>query len=312
MHFNVWRLHSFPIDGIVLFLSEVNMAIDIYDPVLVACVSTLLGYGSSYFAFKKLISDKYGKGRVHQNGLYYWFGFFSMVSIGQGLTTLVNEVFSASSNGADMREVVLARGIFIVVFLPAVLAIIAFVITKFRKRDVNQNIEIEPNVAVDNKSASTSNIDKSKNSSNVLVIVLLLIVGCFVFFNFVPLQLFKPVNEKSFTVNNCLNCVNGTCENRVGGFTGFKVTLNQVFGFYKNSDGQERISIYPNDDKMKCAILPERNFAFDCNLSDVGSGFVTQTIIVFNGSNMINHTISQKLIGASSPRMNITMQCEVN
>lgn len=278
------------------------MAIDIYDPVLVAVVSTLLGYGSSYFAFKKLISDKYGKGRVHQNGLYYWFGFFSMVSIGQGLTTLVNEVFFASSNGADMRQDVLARGIFIVVFLPAVLAIIALVITKFRKTGVNQNTEIRPSVAVDNKSAS---------SSNSLVIVLVLIIAGFIFYNFAPLISSKPSTEKTFTVSNCMTCVMGDC-NTNAKLTGFKVTLSQVYLFIKNSDGQERIIIYPDDSKMKCAILPERNFAFDCNSSDNTNGIFSQKILMFNGTNKFANTDTSKIIGSNAPGINMNSQCEVN
>ena len=278
------------------------MAIDIYDPVLVACVSTLLGYGSSYFAFKKLISDKYSKGRVHQNGLYYWFGFFSMVSIGQGLTTLVNEIFFASSNGADMRQDVLARGIFIVVFLPAVLAIIAFVITKFRKRDVNQNFEIGINVAIDDKSAS---------SSNSLIIFLVLIIAGFIFYNFAPLIFSKPATEKSFTFSRCMSCTNGDCKANAR-LTGFKVTLNQVYVFVKDADGQERIVLYPDDSKMKCAILPERNFAFDCSFSDGETGILAQRTLVFNGTNKFTNTFTQKLIGSNAPGINMNSQCEVN
>ena len=278
------------------------MAIDIYDPILVAFVSTLLGYGSSYFAFKKLISDKYGKGRVHQNGLYYWFGFFSMVSIGQGLTTLVNEVFFASLNGADMREVVLTRGIFIVIFLPAVLAFIAFVITKFRTIDVKQNYEIGANVAIDNKSAS---------SSNSLVIVLVLIIVGFIFYNFAPLIFSKPATEKTFTVSRCMTCVDGQCNSNVG-FTGFKVTLSQIYVFVKQSNGQERIGIYPDDQKMKCAILPERNFAFDCSFSDNETGIFAQKMVAFNGSNKFSNTFSQKILGSSAPGISMSTQCEVN
>ena len=97
------------------------MSLDSSNAMLVGGVSSIIGFGFSYYAFKKLISDKYSKGQEHSNSVYYWCGFLTMIAVGQGLTTVLNEVFFAISNDANIREEAIVRGIFTVVFFPIVL-----------------------------------------------------------------------------------------------------------------------------------------------------------------------------------------------
>lgn len=279
------------------------MSLDSSNAMLVASASSIIGFGFSYYAFKKLISDKYSKGQEHSNSVYYWCGFLAMIAVGQGLTTVLNEVFFAISNDANIRQEAIVRGIFTALFFPVILVFVAFVISIFKKK----NIQVDAA-----ESFNESFIDKSNSSLKSLVFVLLLVISGFVIYNFIPLNFLKSTNEKTFTVKDCISCQNGKCEKSIGGLTGFKVTLSQVYAFIKKTDGQERIVVYPYDSNMRCAILPERNFAFDCNSFKNDSGFTTQSSIVFNGSNKFNDSFEQKLLGSNSPGITMTFQCEVN
>jgi hypothetical protein len=62
---------------------------------------------------------------------------------------------------------------------------------------------------------------------------------------------------------------------------------------------------------MKCAILPERNFAFDCNSIDTDSGLFTQTIMTFDGKSKFSNSFVQKLLGSNAPGVDLNTQCEV-
>lgn len=281
------------------------MSVDTGNAVLVSGGSLLIGYGLSYFAFKKLVGDTYGKGKEKYNGIYFWFGFVAMIAFGQGASTVLNEVLFALTNNSSIRGDMIARGIVTLAFFPAVLALIAFVISRLSRKKL---VVSSPVTEIKNDTASSSS-----SSSNLMVIFLLVVIVGLLAYNFFPSSFLKAANEKNFTLKNCTSCSQGNCKAIAADVvSGFKVTLNQVFIIIKDKDGQDRISIYPNDAKMKCAILPEKNFAFDCNSIDTESGLFSQTSVAFNGKDKFTFNFKQKLLGSSAPGIDGNWQCEVN
>lgn len=282
------------------------MNLETSNALLVSGSSLLIGYGLSYFAFKKLVGDKYGKGKERYNGIYYWFGFISMIAFGQGVSTVLNEIFFALTNNTSIRGDTIARGLVTLTFYPAVLALIAFLISKLKRKKSALS-------ALESEIKNPLSLKTPNSYLNPVVIFLLAVITGLLGYTFWPSTFFGLSNEKTFDLKNCISCSQGDCKAvAADALNGFKVTNSQVLLFSKDKDAQDRISIYPNDAKMKCAILMERNFAFDCNLIDTDSVLFSQTSIAFNGKDKLTSTFRQKLLGSNAPGIDINWQCEVN
>ena len=233
----------------------------------VGSASTIVCYGLAYLIFKKLISDKYGKGKEKQSGVYFWCGLIGLVAIGQGLGTVVNEVIFSLLAGVSARGAIVERGIFTLFAFPAIAALSAVFITKIspsKPKDTPQKLVDE-----DNKNI----LENSFNRKNFILLfaVIIVIVG----YNFISPSLFKKATERTVYLKNCISCVGKKCEAAAGQFTELKVTQNEVYTFLKTAEGQERIVKYPDDPKMKCSIIPDRDFAFDCSLSETGNTLIS-------------------------------------
>jgi hypothetical protein len=264
--------------------------------------STIVCYGLAYLIFKKLVGDKYGKGKEKQSGIYFWCGFIGLVAIGQGLGTVVNEVLFSLLAGVSARKEIVERGIFTLFAFPAIAALSAVFIAKIspgKPKDTPQKLEDE-----DNKNI----LENSFNSKNIILLftVIIVIIG----YNFIFPSLFKNVTERTVYLKNCISCIEKKCDAAAGQFTELKVTQNEVYIFLKTAEGQDRIVKYPDDPKMKCSIIPDRNFAFDCSLLETGSGVMSNKTAIFNGKDKVVFSSLMKKMGSELPLFDISTSCE--
>jgi hypothetical protein len=285
------------------------MSLDLNIPVVIGGASALIGYGLAYLLYKKYISNKYGKGKENANSAYYWCGLIAMIAVGQGLGTLINEGFLFLTSKSSINGDAVARGLVTLIFYPFVLFLVGIFAGKF----IIKNPQHSSSVKDENRDSLSTNTNANASSipnQKIIIAILGFVIVLLVAYNFLPKNILNS-NEKTFEMKSCKSCSHGDCKS-VEGFKGFKVTRDQVFLFIKTPDGQDRISIYPNEPKMKCAILPERNFAFDCNSIDTESGLFSQSSLTFNGNDKFVNTWVQRLIGSNAPGININWQCEVN
>ena len=287
--------------------TEANMAVDIGNATLIGAASALIGFGASYFVFKKLIFDIYGKGKERANSVYYWCGFIAMIAVGQGVGSIINEMLFVATNNASFDVNRVVKGGVQAVFLPLILFIVAFFISKFKSNASYGTSKIVREVAESPSSASNS-------KANLTIIFLLILIVLLVGYNFLSPNQFKNLTEKTHDFAHCIACTRGECKDD-DMFTGFKVMKNQVYVFTKGSDGQSRISAYPDSTRMTCAILPEKNFAFDCDRVETDSGLFSQTTLTFDGKGAFSYRMTQEFpknfLGSNVPGINVNIQCNV-
>ena len=230
--------------------------------------SALAGFGLAYLAFKKLISDKHGKGKHDANSTYFWCGLIAMIAVGQGIGTMLNEVLYSLTNNASINGDVVARGAITTIFYPLLMLLVAFIISKFTKKKielpiVQQNFESKQSLSVETTSVNLL----SRNNLLVAITFGIGIVGYVVYDNGLLIA-----KEKKFDVVECESCwwkvtePNTTCKKFSAGSNGLQhitVFKNKVVTYSKRTDGTSGASESPGSDE-KCIFNPNGKFSFNC------------------------------------------------
>lgn len=266
--------------------------------ILPAAISAILGFGIAHIVCKRITTN---------SKLQKFLSYVIFISIGIGLTGIGNEFLVAVFLGGSVKIDKVIMFVFSnIIVIPVLLYAVIFLSNKFSNRTefvANEVSTVEANSSI-NQLKTSLNL----NGTSMIFIggFVVLIVAFFIFnsgsFN---------RSDKSFEFKECISCTNDDCRQNLN-LKGFKVTLNQLFVFLKTKEGQDRIVSYPEDSNMKCAILPDRNFAFDCNSFKNDSGFVTSNVITFDGNEKYVSNFTQKLLGGNPRGIEMITRCTVN
>jgi hypothetical protein len=244
------------------------MSLDLNIPVVIGGASALIGYGLAYLLYKKFISNKYGKGKENANSAYYWCGLIAMIAFGQGLGTLINEGLLFLTSNSSINGDAVGRGLVILIFYPALLAIIAALINKFSSKKDGNNVITQSDLSVQSSLNLTTNSNGfSKTHVFITLVICLFGVGVYIFYN----GNFSSNKEKKFDALNCEHCrwlvstQKFEC-NPLPNFRYFVVGPEKIQIFGVKEDNSIAIQELPDAD-TKCIINSTAKYSFACSSS---------------------------------------------
>jgi hypothetical protein len=245
------------------------MSLDFNIPIIIGGASSLIGYGLAYLLYKKLISNKYGKGKDNANSAYFWCGLIAMIAVGQGLGTLINEGLSFLTINSSINFDAVARGIVTLIFYPALLLIIALLINKFTFK-TNRSVGVDSQIGLQTSiNSSSKSIIFSKNLVYVIIPVFVVALGIFFFYN----GNFSLAREKKFDVVQCELCTwlattqKFDCDLNSSNMRHIVVGPEKIQLIALNKDQSIQAIIEKPDAETKCIINLNSKFSFACSSS---------------------------------------------
>jgi hypothetical protein len=283
------------------------MSLDTTNAFVIGGASALAGFGLAYLAFKKFIADRYGKGKQDANPNYFWCGIIAMIAVGQGTGTILNEIGFSLTNNASINGNVIGRGVITVIFYPMLIALVAFIISKFTKKKI-EVVSSQPNFELkQNLNDATATVNSS--SRNILLITITLgvaLVGYVVYDGGLSFA-----KEKKFDVVECESCrwtfaeQNRTCKKFTAGSNGLQhitVFENKVVSYSKRTDGTSGASESPGSDE-KCIFNPNGKFSFNCQSITNDSIQMFQSTSEFDGKSSYQSTWKWYITVQGEPRL---------
>lgn len=244
---------------------------------ILALGGSVLGFGVAYVLFYWSIGRKYGPIKAFSNHakIKYWCGLTTTIFFGLGLSTILNEFLSAHFHEKEIAVPAIERGIFTAIAPVLVVVSVAFLLLKTRRDDI-QATQLHSESA---ETAATGVVRENKRNLILLAAVATIAV---IAAQAAWLTDFTR-KTKDFRLIGCYSCdKENTCISSDPLPTGFRVNSPDIYLFFK-SDGQSRISKFPVDNEMKCIIVKDRNFAFDCFSSAISGGMLMKLTVVFDG-----------------------------
>jgi hypothetical protein len=245
------------------------MSLNLNIPIVIGGASSLIGYGLAYLLYKKFISNKYGKGKVNANSVYYWCGLIAMIAVGTGLGTLINEGLSFFTISSSINGDAVARGIVTLIFYPSVLAIIAILISKFSSK-LKKSIDNQSDIDAQIPSNSSNNpIIFSKNKIYLVFTFFVIVSGVLFFYN----GNFSLAKEKKFDVVQCELCMwlattqKFDCDSNGSNLRHIIIGPEKIQLIALNNDQSIQAIIEKPDSETKCIISLNSKFSFACSSS---------------------------------------------
>lgn len=241
------------------------MSVDTSNAFIVGGTSAVIGFGIAYFAYKKFISDRYGKGKKKQNSIFFWCGLIAMIAVGQGTGTILNQLISSAVSNTKINDDAIARGIITIFLYPALLAVVAFVLGLIFKKSSTNIVASETNkpAVVEHVSAASTATIRYKKAILASVFFAALAGGCYFMFG---QEYFAK--QWRFDVVECEVCEwkfetqKTECSTKTG-LKHFTVYEDKVISFIKRSDGQTSVFQSPDEDG-KCFFNVDGKFSFNC------------------------------------------------
>jgi hypothetical protein len=177
--------------------------INLNDPLIISAASVISGFGISYLFFDRLIRKKYGGGAENPNRTFYWLGFVGMITSGQGLSRIFNELYASAIRGTAIQGDPIFRGAITIIFFAIVLLGVAFIYSKF-SRGKSTKAEAEANSS-----------SKSRKLGG-LIFIGILSLAAVLFYNSQSLHDSKKnlssATDGEYHLYDCETCNNGICK----------------------------------------------------------------------------------------------------
>jgi hypothetical protein len=259
---------------------------------ILALGGTVPGFGVAYALFYWAIGRKYGsiKGLSSHAKIKYWCGLAATIFFGLGISTVLNELLSAYFNNKEIEIPAIERGIFTAIAPGLVLLVFSVILVKAKR---NKITPLQPQN--EDKNSKAVNFERGVSSKRGLIAFIAFAALAILIMQFPWLTHTSRRAIGEFSLTDC-QCVKGkNCASADIPMYGFKVEPPDVYVFYK-VDGKDRILKYPTDDKMKCVIVKDRNFAFDCSRVSSNDPIYSTTTVLFDGKNSYDYEYSMTIL----------------